>query len=251
MKTFIVLLFFAFTLTLTSCEKEKTPVTAATEDFTNYKVFKMHVQQLSTGQPISNYELYFKLFKTYHIPGSTQGVILANTIIYTTKTDNNGNARFKIHKDSFTTDASIYIHKSYYIGGIDNSTDSLNNNNNSNSYYICPPKSYKVYYDSTQLISEIKYELLSHLNCPAQINLFGGNPVFPDMEYLIFSSNLVSNYKLNMHEIYANGINTISWEIDCNRTNKLNYYYRYKDFKSKVYSLEIDASKNEFVLDFK
>ncbi|MFA9212797.1 MAG: hypothetical protein ACEQSR_03010 [Candidatus Methylacidiphilales bacterium] len=231
------------------CEKDnKTPVT--TEDLTNYKVFKIHAQQLSTGLPVSNYELYFKLFKTYHIPGSTQGVIRANNIIYTTKTDNNGNARFKIHKDSLTTDASIYVHKSYFIGGLENLTDSLSNMN-SNWYYRCPPESYRVYFDSIQLISEIKYELLSHLNCPAQINLYGGNPIFPDMDSLIFSSNIVSNYKLNMYEVALNGIHTISWEIECNKTNKLNYYYRYKDFKSKVYSLEIDASKNQFVLDFK
>jgi hypothetical protein len=96
---------------LVSCEKEKTPVTVTPEDLTNYKVFKVHVQQLSNGQPNNNYELYFRMLKFYHISGSTQGVILKDTILYTVKTDANGNARFKIHKDSLTTDSSIYIHK--------------------------------------------------------------------------------------------------------------------------------------------
>lgn len=159
MKTLITILIFAFALALTSCEKEKTIVTVTPEDLTNYKVFKIHVQQLNNGLAIKNYELYFRMLKYYHISGSTQGVKLKDTILYTVKTDENGNAAFKMHKDSLSTEVSIYIHKSYTVGGLESVSDSLSKNN-SNWQFKSPPKPVNVYNDTFLIMSDIKFELI-------------------------------------------------------------------------------------------
>jgi hypothetical protein len=159
MKTLITILIFAFALVLTSCEKEKTPVSVTLEDLTNYEVFKINVKQLDNGQAVNNYELYFRMLKFYHISGSTQGVILKDSVLYSVKTDANGNAMFKIHKDSLSSDVSIYIHKSYTIGGLESFSDSLSKKN-SNWQFKSPPQPVNVYNDTTLIMSDIKFELI-------------------------------------------------------------------------------------------
>lgn len=159
MKPIKLLTSIMLIIILVSCEKEKTIVTVTPEDLTNYEVFRIHVQQLNNGLAIKNYELYFRMLKYYHISGSTQGVKLKDTIIYTVKTDANGNAAFKMHKDSLSTEVSIYIHKSYTVGGLESVSDSLSKNN-SNWQFKSPPKPVNVYNDTFLIMSDIKFELI-------------------------------------------------------------------------------------------
>lgn len=211
-----------------------------------YKIFDVHVQKLSNEEAINNYELCFRKIKFYKQNGSTQGVILQDTILLTTKTNPNGDASFKVPADLLKNDSNLF----YVIGGVENLNDSLPGGKNDN-WGFKVPSNQTVYYKGEQKISNLTLNLISNLNCPASIIINKDDWSVNEMDSLIISSKIVNHYNFNNPTPHTDSQYLIEWVRDCSKSNTITYYYYSMGKKSKEFSMQIEQQQNTFFLNFK
>lgn len=210
-----------------------------------HKIFDVHVQKLTNEEAISNYELCFRKIKFYKENGSTKGLILQDTILLTTKTNINGDARFGVPINLLQDDTNVF----YIIGGLKNLNDTLPNGKNSN-WEFQDTDDEQVYYKGKQTKSNLNFNLLSKWSCPASIIINKSDWFIYAMDSLIISSNIISHRNCSNPDSETGSQYYIKWVTDCSKSNTITYYYYTRGKKSKDFSMRIEYPQNTFFLNF-
>jgi hypothetical protein len=213
MKKITIALFCLVFFIINSCEKNAKQVDT---DNIELKTFQVKVQKFSNNENLFNFGLCF--LQTTWITGKTY----KDSVMFSTKTDTEGKASFKIKYDLIKNKDNVF----YYIVSYRDLTDTIPDSSSNNWKYS---GEIEVYNNGDRPNSLIQVEP----RCKVNINSDGESwGIYKIDSIIIFNKNYFSRNLYNQWQ-------TVELLADCSESNTIKYYYYSNAMKSKDYYKEI------------
>ena len=210
------------------------------EKILGYKKYTIHIQKISNGEPISNYELSFRRKKIFISYSPSHSYVIQDTTLLIQKSDTKGNICFLVPTNLLQNERDIF----YVIGGAEGADNTKNTNDN----FIIPDDRV-VYSNNDQNDLNFTLNLISSTKCKGSVMIKEEDCIFYNIDSVIIYSSIVNHYNFipsyNLESSYD-----IDWPTNCYNSNKIYYYYYSQGIKSKDYSIQIEPNYNYFSLKF-
>lgn len=204
------------------------------------KKYVIHLQKISNGEPISNYELSFRRKKIFISYSPSHSYVIQDTTLLSQKSDAKGNICFLVPTNLLQNERDIF----YVIGGAEGPSNTKNINNN----FILPGDRV-VYSNNDQSDLNFTLNLISSTKCKASVIISTEDCAVHNIDSVIIYSSIVNHY--NFIPIFNWGSSyNIDWPTNCYDSNKIYYYYYSQGIKSKEYSIRIEPNYDYFPLEF-
>jgi len=217
------IIIFSMTFNImVACDREKI---VNNIDNDEHFIFSVFVQKSTDNSILKNYNLCF-IQTTW-----TNNTTFKDSIMFTTITDENGTAKFKINSKVIKNKANVFYYIAQYHQYESNLPDSCKNelkySNDAEVYHDGIANYYSIINASPNC--ELKYEILKTVSIEKNIDT-------------LFVSNISvssSEHKIPKYILISEDVYYTYFKADCSNTNTLKYYYYSNGIRSIDYFKEV------------